>query len=232
MKINSSSSRTVALSAMALILSASLLAAPTASASLKDHFQIRAQNTQDSDIRSVAGLEDPNSSTGYYADSRRFFQDGVYAQVTVAKQVDGSTTVLRQNSGSDPSYLASDRLPYSIRVGSDGSIIASILLMKTIDGYNHINISRDAEGGTQVQYIYFSNGSGRAADRKHGPTTINMDGTGKFINLAYSDGNGGSTWAPANTVAGYNEAAGQDWDGSYAKLSDFDTAIPFKPIRS
>jgi len=168
-------------------------------------------------------------------EGRYISEDGKLVAVEVDGTGDGNYQINRKTSPTDATPVPSDTKPYDLILSNRGVESLSIRLKATTDGYDQLWIQGN---GTQIRFgKYASVGPyGINVDdavRRHGPVSLNLDGDGNITSFLYADADGQNQYVgdegATYTVADYNSITGQDWDGSYPKLSDFDTDKPFEP---
>lgn len=174
--------------------------------------------------------------SGTYSETRYLEQDGELVSTAVAFQGhDGALSVSRAISPISSDPAVSDRIPSSLRLGSDGAIRIDAKLRSATDGYNYVSIDKLPDGSGSMSYSFYrgSNDSSHPA-RKHGPTMVFWDSSGEISSLQYFDSAGTmqsvySNGDPETLVDRYNQQSGQDWDGSFHRVEDFDIGLPFQP---
>ena len=160
------------------------------------------------------------------SESRYVMEEGQLNLVNVATQTGGRISVARQKSMLDfsPPATASNLPFYSLT----GDNRLTIRYDSIRDGYDYISLN-----SVEILYLKYngSDSNGYAlteqSDRKQGPGRIVDLGDGNM--RFYSSADGENSYP---TVAEYNAATGQNWDGSYPKFSDFNTTPPFQPTAS
>lgn len=192
---------------------------------------------------STFGYQWSKNSSGYQGstESRYLEEDGKLQPVRVYNVI-GGTGLYVTRSQSPTSFLKasnSDVYPALLTTSySSGGKSLTMAFTKTTDSYDALNASYSTDGSGAVIFTnwdrtsneYGSPVGATVAPRKTGPTRIFWDKTGAFTQLSYAKGTNNSLALTAPfTVAHYNEVTGQNWDGSYPELSDFDTTIPFRP---
>lgn len=165
-----------------------------------------------------------SAGTPYFTETRYATVDGKLTSLMVTRGPNGDS--LSRNAEDGRSTFRSDTVPASVIKYSDGSISRIQLnRVNVVDGYNRIVIERQTNGSSTVTYD--NPNSGGQAQRKLGPDTLRLDSSGKIVELFYYSGGSRRSLTGDVSVAKYNQVSGDNWDGSYAKPSDFDTRIPF-----
>lgn len=178
------------------------------------------------------------SGGGSVTNGRYTSQDGKLIATKVQTLSSGGYNVNRYVSPTNLAPVASDTEPYRLST-DNGSTNMAIRLKTTTDGYNYIELSQGADGSLNLRFEDFtgldSYGNAQAdyALRKNGPVYLDLNSEGKITAFSYFDSNGdrqsGGDGESTYTVADYNSMTGQNWNGDYPKLSDFDTSKPFTP---
>lgn len=179
---------------------------------------------------SLAQSTDPNdSSKGSYAEGRYVtLEDGSVAAARFMKQTNGTQVASRKVSGSSAENARSAIQPYDVQKPTTGVVTLRLALKDTSAGYDHIFFEQNANGSGRVAYSTITstdptNGSFRtgAATRTDGPVQLKWTTDGS---MEWADSASGVRYY---SIEEYNDGTGQNWDGSFPKLSDFDSEISF-----
>lgn len=160
----------------------------------------------------------------------RYLQtEGGLKPTSVKSYGTGKKAVFRKDSPSNSLPSASIAKPYSVILDPDGAKYAEILMPSTVDGSNYAYVTVNPDGSGSVQYGKLDNFETLTpvrVDRGNSPVFVGWDAQGKFAGAYNLNGAGGTT------VAEYNAATGQTWNGSYIKATELDLTVPFLPSLS
>lgn len=144
----------------------------------------------------------------------------------------------RTESGTSPKPVLSSRYPNSLSVYADGSKkIMTIALPTKTDGYNWLNLTQNGDGSGSVTYVSWNgtmsvygspSGLGNPG-RTQGPSAVSWNAAGEITSLDSGSGQYFGARGTPYTVAEYNAATGQNWDGKYFTGADFDLSLPYQP---
>jgi len=168
------------------------------------------------------------STSSYSTSETRYEKDGERLNLVTSSVMSDGEKSIRRFVPKSTYFAQSESKPYSVLLFPDGAKQAAIYYSEVRDGYNSVNASTRADGSGSVVYLSLDGKSSVPEDatRSQGPFRVLWDSQGNMTTAIASDGRGGST------VAEYNAATGQSWDGSYLKYSDLDTSIPFEVFLS
>lgn len=127
--------------------------------------------------------------------------------------------------------LVSETEPYSFVISPESTSL-QLRLPSAKDGYDGVSIL-EASDRTLIDYKL----GYRDADRAHGPTSLQLDSTGKIVSISYMKNGSRVTitdWLGSTPITreSFNSASGKDWDGSYPRSKDYNLSLPFEPLRS
>lgn len=134
-----------------------------------------------------------------------------------------------KSSSSDNAPSRSDVLPHYYGEFSNGGKRADIRPKTGADVVPKIGIELNQDGSG---YVSFVNNRNSSINKEDGPQFIRWDKNKRIDQLTYKSKNGGWTRSMdgiSDPVAYYNKETGQNWDGDYPQLEDYDLTIPFTP---
>jgi len=162
------------------------------------------------------------SSSTNYSEGRYISEDGKLVYVE-SRMMNGEPDIARLVSPGG-AYAKSDTRASTVNIKANGAKIITVDFTKTVDGYNQVEIIQNADGtGTTIYSLRGADGAPVRADRKLAPSYINFDSQGKIVSTVTKSG------VVDRSAAEYNSRTGNSWDGSFAKMADFDTKLPFEP---
>lgn len=173
-------------------------------------------------------------------EGRYLQEEGKLTAIRVSKDRDGEVTVDRRPGAVSYQPNLSTRYPFILTKHADGSMLIKAVLPTTTDGYNYAEIIQNTDGSGSLEYSYYGGTAAEYSlslmppDRRTGPDSLSWNAQGELTALAGGTGARSKTIylnerGTPYTVADYNAATGQGWNGSYLKPSDFDTSTPFAP---
>ena len=162
------------------------------------------------------------NSSSTYSEGRYLSEDGKL--VYVESRVMNSEPDMARLVSPGGAYAKSDTRASTVNIKANGAKIITVDFTRTVDGYNQVEIVQKADGtGTVIYSLRGADGVPVRADRKLAPSYINFDGQGKIVSTVTKSG------IVDRTAAEYNSRTGNSWDGSFSKMSDFDSKLPFAP---
>lgn len=217
------------LPATVAVLAGALVLPLAASAAVDDGFSVRAQNSADSTISSVAGparsmgtVTPPDGGGGQEQREVRVTKDG---QNLIARDTGIGFLYMRE----DGSPFYSKTVPQSVVYDpswNGGATSAKILFERESgDNYGSFDLNAFSTGVKELSF-----GLEDAKDMQNHPLAITIDAQGKISYLLYRNFDSGTmkefSGADA-TVANYNSKTGSTWDGKLPNLEALDLESPF-----
>ena len=174
-------------------------------------------------------------SSGTAIESRYVLESGKLVVVESAKSYGVNSTINRKASPLSTEIYKSTRYPYQLQKNGSGPANASIALPATTDGFNQITFSANADGSGSATYYLIKDGQTYTSPstRRAGPTQVVWNTNREIVSLRGLTATGSTVVlakrATPYTVAEYNAATGQNWNGYFESAADFDLSIPFSP---
>ena len=160
-------------------------------------------------------------------DGRYVMDHGKLVFVSIESSSSGNAFVkiYTGEKAADRSFLSSSVRPYTFRITNGNIESVSMMLPKTDDGANAVEVAPFA-GGLQLTTYRSVSGiyDNGYAQRSNSPLVVSSNADGS---IRYA---GDSVDGPFYySVSEYNEKTGKNWDGSVYRLSsNVDTSIPFQ----
>lgn len=173
-------------------------------------------------------------SESNYREGRFIEEEGKLIPVIVEVK-DGEVIAISRllmSNGGNAAYTEapSDTYPSYYMKTDDGKESITFRYKTVIDGLEYLYVENKADSSGRIQY---QDKDKNLIKRKDAPSSVDWNSTGRITTLRYLDANNATKTlivpSGVDPVFYYNQQTGQNWDGSYKKVSDFNIDAPFIP---